>query len=199
MSQTREHNKAVYYDLLQNELDQKKVAFPNSLERDYSPIFVVRAAKYDPSTHPPRAENHDFFSQVQTATEKGAKNIDVLKEDWKNYSCSCFICSEKIKSTELPLIFTNVEELKNKLSFNGLTNLFNAMKLPRKNKKIAILIGTINPKCGTIVRNDSHIHWFLYKDAEPQDYFKEWGVIYEKMGKFGKHGRIEHRESSDRS
>lgn len=197
MPHTEKHNKAVYYDLLQNELDNKSFILPYTLKNEYSPIFVVRVARYDPSSHSTQIEASDFFSQVQIMDEKGAKNIDVLKEYWGNYSCSCFVCSPKIKSVELPIDFVDVEDLSKKLSFDGLTNLLNAMKLPRKNKKRAILIGKVNPICGTIAREGSHIHWFIYKDANPQDYFSEWGVIYEKVGKSDKRGRIEHRKGAD--
>lgn len=196
MTQAAKNNETAYYDLLQDALD-KGLIILSSTEVKFPSIFVVRATRYDPDNHSVIPEIGDFFSQIQLAEENGAKNIDVLKEYWGNYSCSCFVCSEKIKTIELPIDFVSVEELQKKFPLNGLINLMNAMKLPRKNKKRAILVGKVNPTCGTIVREGTHIHWFIYKNARPQDYFSEWGVIYEKMGKSGKRGRIKHRTSAD--
>lgn len=69
---------------------------------------------------------------------------DTDYEDIGSYSCSCF---EDLEELEL------------------------AFKLPRKNKAIAI--GRIREINGPIWKNkeDSHIHWFLYKDANAVEDF----------------------------
>lgn len=69
---------------------------------------------------------------------------DTDYEDIGSYSCSCF---EDLEELEL------------------------AFKLPRKNKAIAI--GRIREINGPIWKNkeDSHIHWFLYKDANTVEDF----------------------------
>lgn len=64
--------------------------------------------------------------------------------DIKKYSCS---------------VFTDVDVLSDSL------------KLPRRNKRIAV--GHMQDKDGPCYRlnDDPHIHWFLYEDADPSDGF----------------------------
>lgn len=73
-------------DKFKKVLLEKKVIFPDSLEKDYEPFAAYRGIRLIPHIKD-RVEKEDFRSQIERASD--FPGIDY--EDIENYSCSCFI------------------------------------------------------------------------------------------------------------
>lgn len=72
--------------LLRKALIERKVEFPDCLERDYSDLSVYRGVKY--SKQKDYIEKEDFLSNIERKQNNPMVPAD--SDDIRDYSCSCY-------------------------------------------------------------------------------------------------------------
>ena len=130
--------------VLRNELNEKKIDFPDNLEMEYNQFLAFRGIRFIKN----RKESlirEDFMSQIELKLQGNPFYSQTSEEDIDNYGVSLFCTKDE---------------------------LLTGFRLPRKNKAIAQGVVTSDLGAISINKQNSHVLWFLYDNVHPEENFK---------------------------
>ena len=87
-------------DVLKNALINKKVRFPDTLQKEYDDKYVFRGVKYNSKKK--EINKTDFLSHIERKDTMMGRSVD--ETDISSYSCSCFLNLDELHTaTKFPI------------------------------------------------------------------------------------------------